>query len=100
MAKHAPHLHLHYFLYHHLLILPFPPYCSNPPPFLLLFLFLLLLLQLVSMIYRRRRAVHTHSTYNSPSTSPPAQPPDSHIQAWPFIFIILRRSEEEGECEE
>lgn len=29
MAKHAPHLHLHYSVYHHLLILPFPPYRSN-----------------------------------------------------------------------
>lgn len=32
MAKHAPHLHLHYSLYHHLLILPFPPYGSNFSP--------------------------------------------------------------------
>ena len=83
-------------LHHHSFILCFPTSlpCPDSPSFpILLSLFLLL----VSLIYRRRCAVHTHSPSD---TTPPTPPLDSHIYARSFIFMILKwREEEEGGLE-
>lgn len=72
--------------YHSLTLTPPLPHPAFP----------LLHLLLVSLIYRRQRVVHTHSTSDT-LQSPTLLPPDPHILPWSFIFVILRwREEEQG----